>query len=662
MRFKSKLLYTLLAFLMVMFTVLPGLNTAQASGGKDYRDEVNAAIDAAVQHILDSGVNSEWEAIGLATAGKDVPASYEERMHQHIKDQIVRGLDNGRIKITDIERIAMAAAAIGKEPRQIESLNLIELIYNSPNRRGDFDTMTFQGNNGPAFALIALDTKKYDVPEDARWTRQKLVNQLLSTQNDDGSWNLNEAFDSPSIDITAMVIIAMSPYKDQPKVKTALNKAVTWLSGVQKEEAGFDGGDFVGGITSEAASQVVIGLTAFGINPAGDKFTKNGHDVISHLLKYQHEDGGFKHTMGDSASNAMATEQALQALVAYKKFLNNEGPLYHFGTSAPINPPEEKPDPKPEKPDNQVDKGNTHQVPDSKTSVQMPDDLPDGTTLDVQPYEKAVNDTVLKQAGEAFTFTFKYPDGENPEDKFELVMGLDQSVEHPEKAAIYYLDEESGEWIYQGGKVDAGKGTVTVDVDHFSTYGVFVDEKAPSDLVLKATDITTDKVTLEFSATDASGIKQYAIYRDGELLGEVTEGRFTDKEVQAETTYEYKLKATDNLNNTAETSTTVTTPETTEDKKTPEDQEKPNKEEETQGPDKRDDDQDKGVPSADQKDGNQTNTGSNVKNNDQSEKTGQSLPKTASNMFNILTAGMALLIIGGATGAVYVYRKKKALN
>src|SRR5699024_2814909 len=170
-----------------------------------------------------------------------------------------------------------------------------------------------------------LDTKNFEVPDDAKWTRQTLINELLNKQNEDGSWHLNAYFESPSIDITAMALIGLSPYKNKPDVKKALDEAAGWLAEKQRDNGGFDGGGFVGGITSEAASQVIMGLTAYGINPSDKQFTKNGNDVISHLLSYQNNDGGFMHTQGDSTSNAMATEQALQALVAYKMFINNEG-------------------------------------------------------------------------------------------------------------------------------------------------------------------------------------------------------------------------------------------------------------------------------------------------------------------------------------------------
>ncbi|WP_026907082.1 DUF4430 domain-containing protein [Paucisalibacillus globulus] len=306
--------------------------------------QITSAIEKASDFILAHGVNSEWEAIGLARAGVSIPSSYIDVLNQNVEDQITNGLENGRIKITDIERIALAAVAIGLDPTDIGGKNLIELIYNSPERRGGYDTMTFQGNNGPIFALVALDSQKFSVPEDAKWTRQMLIDELLRTQNADGSWSLNEMFNTPSVDITGMALIGLSPYKDQPAVKEALDRAVEWLSSVQTVNGGFDGGDFVGGITSEATSQVIIGLTAYGIDPTSDKFTKNGNNIITHFLEFQNPDGGFKHTMDYDYSDAMGTEQALQALVAYDLFLNGKGNLYHFGQLDNEDDKEESPE------------------------------------------------------------------------------------------------------------------------------------------------------------------------------------------------------------------------------------------------------------------------------------------------------------------------------
>lgn len=512
----------------MMFT--PFTHTAQATEQENYTKLVQTAIEEASNYIKKNGVDSEWEAIGLAKAGKNVPEDYNEVFDRHIQSQVQRGLENGRIKITDIERLAIAAVAIGKDPTKIfvkdgeNEKHLIELIYNSPERNGGYDTMTFQGNNGPIFALIALDTKGFAVPEDAKWTRQKLIDELLRTQNGDGSWPLNEQYNTPSIDITAMALIGLGPYKNQPKVKEALDNAVDYLASVQTDDGGFDGGSFVGGITSEAASQVIIGLSTYGIDPR--KFaTEEGINVLEHLLEYQNEDGGFKHTDDYDYSDPMATEQALQALVAFQLFVNGEGPLYRFdkkeaqpenpnlddakppaddekpnnskpstgkegGSKSPVkneNPSKQKPTVENKSQNNsntfdgtkgiekgkkvEVKQGEKINIQGSNVDLQLPHDLPDGTRLTV------TNSTIkeyggLKPAGDILEFTFEYPNGESGEGFYILTFKVDSGVDI-HKAGVYHFNEEKGEWEYIPGEINAEERTITVKVDHFSTYGVF---------------------------------------------------------------------------------------------------------------------------------------------------------------------------------------------
>lgn len=299
---------------------------------KSYETEVKTAINGAVARIAQMGVNSEWEAIGLAKAEKAVPASYVTKFDEHLHDQVISKSGNGRMKITDVERLTLAAVAIGRNPLDIDGqgFNLIDKIYNSEKARNGEDSLTFQGNNGIIFALIALDAGNFDVPEDARWTREKLVAELLSNQKSDGSWSLmTTTLGGSSFDITAMALISLAPYNEQPEVANAVDKAVNYLSNAQGPTGGFNE-DFVGGISSEATSQVIIGLTANGIDPRSEQFTKNNINLMDHLLSFKAEDGGFKHTIDDATSNQMATEQALQALIAFDLLMNDGGRLYDF--------------------------------------------------------------------------------------------------------------------------------------------------------------------------------------------------------------------------------------------------------------------------------------------------------------------------------------------
>src|SRR5690625_1068501 len=89
-------------------------------------EQIETAIENATNFILNKGVTSEWEAIGIAQAGKEVPEIYLETFYFNLEDQIVSSLDNVRIKITEIERLAMDDVAVRQNTKHVNDLNLIE--------------------------------------------------------------------------------------------------------------------------------------------------------------------------------------------------------------------------------------------------------------------------------------------------------------------------------------------------------------------------------------------------------------------------------------------------------------------------------------------------------------------------------------------------------
>lgn len=276
-------------------------------------------IQAAAKHILKGEEISDWEAIGLLRSGNQVPSTYLHDLTALMKEQ------NGEFrKVTDYERYAIAIRAAGLNPASFSGFNLIQDIYNHPR-------MTNQGTNGPIFALIALDSGNYVVPADARWTRERLVEWLLKQQNSSGAFPLTEKGDD-DVDMTAMAITALSTYKNQTKVKIAIDNAVKWLSSMQQANGGFHAANKQ---NSESASQVIIALTSIQYNPMDVAFIKKEHSLLSYLLKFRVEDGGFAHTLGQP-SNEIATEQALMALAAYERYVQQKPSLYQVATDTSL--------------------------------------------------------------------------------------------------------------------------------------------------------------------------------------------------------------------------------------------------------------------------------------------------------------------------------------
>ena len=259
----------------------------------------------------------EWMVIGLARSGRTVPAGYYDNVVEYVKANADANERLHRAKVTDNARIILALTSIGKDVTNVGGHNLLKGL----------DNMAYvqkQGINGPIFTLIALDSHNYPTMGDV--TREKLIQVILDAQLPNGGWNLSG--ENADTDMTAMAIQALAPYyKTNETVKAAVDKALEALSALQRNDGGF--GSW-GTVNSESCAQVIVALTALGIDPATDsRFVKNGNTVLGALAGFYVDGGGFKHT-ADGERNGMATEQSYYALAAYYRFLNGQTSLYNM--------------------------------------------------------------------------------------------------------------------------------------------------------------------------------------------------------------------------------------------------------------------------------------------------------------------------------------------
>ena len=267
----------------------------------------------------------EWMVIGLARSDRNVPGV--ENYYKKVLEYVAENIDpeTGRLhkaKSTDNSRIIIALTAIGRDVTNVGGYDLLQGL-------SDLDFVKYQGNNGPIWALLALDSGNYPVPTGGTVTRQALIDEILRVQTSDGGWTVSG--DKADSDMTGMALTALAPYYTKDlKVQEAIDKAIARLSEMQDEDGGYstsyDGTTKIA--TSESISQVVTALSALGINADTDpRFVKNGNSVIDALLRYYVKGGGFKHVM-DGELDGMATEQAYYALTAYYRFLTGKTNLY----------------------------------------------------------------------------------------------------------------------------------------------------------------------------------------------------------------------------------------------------------------------------------------------------------------------------------------------
>ena len=300
-------------------------------------------------------IGGEWMTIGLARSGRDVPSDYYDAVVDHVKANID---ENGRLdyaRSTENSRIILALTAIGKDVTDVGGYNLL----------GGLDSMEFienQGINGPIWALIALDS--HDYPTSGDVTREKLVQTILDAALENGGWALTGTTADP--DMTAMAMQALAPYYDTDEnVRAAVDKALDVLSAAQLPTGGFASW---GSENSEACAQVIVALTALGIDPATDsRFVKNGMTVLDALASFYVDGGGFRHTASGEL-DGMATEQGYYALAAYYRFVNGQTSLYDM-SDVTIQPNTPATPDQPANPDTPADPGTAQPTGDRGVTV-----------------------------------------------------------------------------------------------------------------------------------------------------------------------------------------------------------------------------------------------------------------------------------------------------
>ncbi|MFU1886374.1 DUF4430 domain-containing protein [Bacillus wiedmannii] len=264
--------------------------------------KVNDAISKTSEKMLQDGIESDWVALGLSLSGKNVPIEAKLNYVKSVTGKVEKRIN--RFSATDLARTIIMMNAMQADPTKVGEHNLVQKLYESDK----VNSVT-----GYTFALLAFDTKKYEVPVNSKWNRVALVDALLNSQHTDGGWTYDSASSkdsASSVDVTGMVLSALAPYQDRPDVKTAVEKAVAYLYKEQLENGGFSAD---GQENSNSVAQAIIGLSL-----VKDVDQNSLHKAVQNLLSYQLPNGEFKWLPGDQNGSGMATEQALLALLQFK--------------------------------------------------------------------------------------------------------------------------------------------------------------------------------------------------------------------------------------------------------------------------------------------------------------------------------------------------------
>ena len=291
-------------------------------------DDLSVQLVKTAPQAKPGSIGGEWLILGLARSDAEVSEKYYNQYYTALKTLVKqkKGVLHQR-KYTEYSRTILALTAMGKNPANVNGYNLLAPL-------GDYKSTVQQGVNGAVFALLALDSGDYPVPKHKtakiKATRNLYVNYILGKELSGGGWALNGT--TVDVDMTAMALQALAPYRDNKKVSAAVERGVQKLSAMQNKQGGFT----AYGITSaESTAQVIVALTALGIDLNDKRFVKNDNSTVDHLLRYYQKGKGFVHTIGGE-TNAMTTEQGFYALVAAERFYAEKNSLYDMTAEVQI--------------------------------------------------------------------------------------------------------------------------------------------------------------------------------------------------------------------------------------------------------------------------------------------------------------------------------------
>lgn len=327
----KRIISVLVTAVMIFTAAFQCSFAAQVTAEEAYSSTGKTIYENTVQNIAkESAYGSEWHILGLARsqyAGCDeIFEKYYEDVVKKIKDS--KGVLS-KNKYTEYSRVIVAVKAIGRNPKNTGGFDVTAKLLEKEN-------VAIQGLNGPIWALIALNTGGYaDSSAEFKKTAKEYISYILDAEKDGGGWSLNSSETNADVDITGMALTALAPYyKEDSRVKEAADRALAWLSEVQKDDGAYASW---GTVNSESCAQVTVALTSLGIDPNKDeRFIKNGKSVIDGLLGF-YTDGGFKH-VSTGKLNAMATEQGYYALTAYFRFTGGKTSLYDMSDTGDATP------------------------------------------------------------------------------------------------------------------------------------------------------------------------------------------------------------------------------------------------------------------------------------------------------------------------------------
>ncbi|MCI5604124.1 MAG: hypothetical protein MR413_00500 [Clostridia bacterium] len=253
------------------------------------------------------------------TALKQMGMKYDYTRYSDSMQYIMGAYGEG-ISAAAYSRGILALQACGIDARSFNNRDYVA--------EGTYHKGNITGVENWSWALIALDSGRYEVPEWAYDTREDMVKYIMANQNEDGSFGSGAAS-------TALAIIALEDYTYDDKIytyvsdvtgedrsTTAIEASTLGLEYLSQEQS--DWGDYY---DLKSTALTLIALDYMDIDAEKDeRFIKDGKTVIDGLMEYREGDGGFSNEL--NGSDSTATTYAICALTSHLRHIQGKGNLF----------------------------------------------------------------------------------------------------------------------------------------------------------------------------------------------------------------------------------------------------------------------------------------------------------------------------------------------
>lgn len=408
--------------LAILLLLCLNLNIASPVFAATYNDILTTSVQTADFSQSSFSFGDEWLIIALSRSGNlssEQSQSYLNDLANYLKKT---GGILSTNKYTEYSRTILALSALGIDAQNFYGYNLLTPL-------ADFDKVCYQGINGPIFALLALDSRNYPMPQNSQSStqasRELYLEYILAAQTTDGGWNLSaDPKKAANTDLTAMALQALSKYQDQSEVAIGIQKALTYLAQNQ-DQSGAYASDGI--INAESTAQVIIALCELNLNPEEYFTTTNDANMVDALLSFVAKDG-FKHHLSDSHADALATEQSLCALTALNRYTHHSSSLYRMTDITNISTPS----------------GSNTTHPDVTIApIKQNITFKDTTS---SPYQSAISALASRGMLNGRGNGYFYPDDTITRAEFAAI--LVKSLGLNEKSTLPFTDVQNNAWYY----------------------------------------------------------------------------------------------------------------------------------------------------------------------------------------------------------------------